>query len=278
MRASTYFLVSQLLPNSTGNLRCFQVTCSETPAFTHFASTVTKYNYFCKKTHSCNTQSLVLAVSVPPNCFQAHGGPPSLRYVRHGMHTPHQISSHLLSALRKQSHNVLFITRLPFPDGERPPECFPERTQPCKCRSKPWLAGAAPRLIGWPSPRPAPATAPGRARTSAAPGRARGRPRPPCRAGTEPSCIRSAKHQVPPSIPPALQTAKPQGFATKPLFLATSEARQCALNATTKQTRAPRHPARMQQQELELRAEPAAELSLPSLAMHSPAVRLPIQH
>lgn len=160
MRASTYFLVSQLLPNSTGNLRCFQVTCSETPAFTHFASTVTKYNYFCKKTHSCNTQSLVLAVSVPPNCFQAHGGPPSPRYVRHGMHTPHQISSHLLSALRKQSHNVLFITRLPFPDGERPPECFPERTQPCKCRSKPWLAGAAPRLIGWPSPRPAPAPRP----------------------------------------------------------------------------------------------------------------------
>lgn len=123
---------------------------------------------------------------------------------------------HLLSALRKQFRNVLFITG--FHPHARPPECFPEGSQPCKFRPKPRLAGAAPRLIGAAQPAPRP----GRAEPHVGSAGRAGPPTPGRAASAPPG------HRVPPNTQLALQTAKPQRFATNPLFLATSQLWRCA--------------------------------------------------
>lgn len=85
-----------------------------------------------------------------------------------------------------------------------------------------------------------------------------GRPRPPCRAGTGPSRIRSAlallRSAETPSAsehPTSSSNRETSTFCNKTAISCNFRSvAMCLLNATTKQTRAPGHPARMQQQEL----------------------------
>lgn len=137
-----------------------------------------------------------------------------------------------------------------------------------------------------PSPRPAPATAPGRAaRRQRRGGPGAGRDHRP-RAGTGPSRMRSAAARLRSAEtsaskhPASSSNRETSTFCNKTAISCNFRSvAMCLLHATRRQTRALRHPARMQQREIKS-CEPT---QLQSSAFHpwpctAPAGRLPIQH